>query len=518
MINDIIMLIATILFFMNNLKLFLKEGKFNKDLIIFLVFFFLFMFTLIISGTLNLFYGSKDFGAGLLIGGSGLLFCFVFFSIKWFLANREFKEKIEVIVKQDKLTGLMNSITYREKMKDVVINKNKENLLFCATLGIDRFKHINQSLGYQLGDEIIILFSHKLKKILKNNDILSRINGDEFSILLKLKNEEELEDVLNYIKLLTNDKYILSNNQIVNISISIGGYISDKEEEAEEILKKSQIAMTYSKKNGGNQFNIYKNEMESKNIADLEMENELREAIPNNELVVHYQPKYSAITGEIIGAEALVRWFNVKKNKLIPPMQFIKVAEDIGIIGDIGKFVLKSACEEIEYWREHGKDIKISVNVSTKQFKEEDLFHEIKNIIECYDIPHSNIELEITESLVMENVEYGIKTLQDLKNLGIRISIDDFGTGYSSLSYLKLIPANTIKIDRLFVNNMENNEKDLAIVKTIISLSHNLNCDVVAEGVETESQYEILKNIDCDYIQGYYFSKPLGREEFRKLK
>lgn len=255
--------------------------------------------------------------------------------------------------------------------------------------------------------------------------------------------------------------------------------------------------------------------MESKNIADLQLENELREAIPNKELVVHYQPKYSSETGEIVGAEALVRWYDPRKQKLVPPLQFITIAEDIGIIGEIGKYVLRDACEEIEHWKKLGKDIKISVNLSTKQFKESDLVESIKEIIECYDIPHKNIELEITESLLMDDVLNSVQILQELRDLGIRISIDDFGTGYSSLSYLKLIPTNTIKIDKSFVNNIESSSKDVAIVSTIIHLAHSLGCDVVAEGVETEEQFNILKKNNCDYVQGYYFSKPLQKSDFR---
>lgn len=502
---------------MDSLKLFLKEGKFTKDFVIFSSFLILFMITLIISGTFNLIQGSKEFGAGLLIGGAGLLFCVMFFSFKWLSTSKEYKKKIEDISKQDKLTGLINALTYRKKMSEKIEKAEESNIIFCVTLGIDRFKSINQSLGYHMGDEIIVEFSKKIKRVLQQDDLISRINGDEFSILFQLENKEALDKIISVLKLLINDKYILSNNEIVTVSTSIGGCIKENSIDGEEILKRSQIAMNYSKKNGGAQFNIFKNEMESKNISDLQMENELREAVPNNELIVHYQPKYACTTGEIMGAEALVRWYNPKKKTLIPPMQFIKIAEDIGIISDIGKFVLKSACEEIEFWKKQGKDIKIAVNVSTKQFKEEDLFGDIKNIIECFDIPHKNIELEITESLVMDNVEYGIKILQDLRNLGIRISIDDFGTGYSSLSYLKSIPANTIKVDRSFVNNMESNQKDLAIVKTIINLSHSLSCDVVAEGVETENQFNLLKENNCDYVQGYYFSKPLSKEEFRKL-
>lgn len=502
---------------MNSLKLLIREGKLTKDFIIFSTFFISFMIILIVSGMINIIYGSMDFGAGLLIGGAGILFSVVFLLMQWFIANKEYRSKIDNISKYDKLTSLMNSIYYRRIVKETITNKKDNETIICATIGIDRFKNINQSLGYNFGDEIIVAFARRIKKIISKNDIVSRINGDEFSILFVVKNKEEVNKKYDLLKFLLNDKYILSNNEIVTISTSIGVSIFTYEDSSEDLFKKSQIAMIYSKKNGGSQYNIFKVDMESKNIFDLQMENDLRNAISNNELVVHYQPKYSCKTGEIMGAEALVRWFDPRKKILIPPMQFIKIAEENGIISDIGKFVLKSACEEIEYWNKKGKNIKIAVNVSTKQFKEPDLFGDIKGIIECFDIPHKNIELEITESLVMDNVEYGIKTLQDLKNLGIRISIDDFGTGYSSLAYLKLIPADTIKVDRSFVSNMEHNKTDLAIVKTIINLSHSLFCDVVAEGVETENQFRILKDNNCDYIQGYYFSKPLPVEDFRKL-
>lgn len=502
---------------MKRLMLFIKEGKLTKDIGVFFIFFIFFMMMLIVSGVLNLVYGSVEFGSGLLIGGAGILFCVVYLMTKWIVVDREYVSKIDNISKYDKLTGLINSIYYRKSIKETILNKKNNVIILCATIGIDRFKNINQSLGYSFGDEIIVAFSRKIRRIASKKDTVCRINGDEFSVLFVVENNEDIEKKNELLKFLLNDKYILSNNEIVTISTSIGLSVLSEEDSGDDLFKKSQIAMTYSKKNGGSQCNIFKENMESKNIFDLQMENDLRNAIPNNELVVHYQPKYSCKTGEIMGAEALVRWFDPRKKKLIPPMQFIKIAEENGLISDIGKFVLKSACEEIEYWKKQGKDINIAVNVSTKQFKEEDLFSDIKNIIECFDIPHSNIELEITESLVMDNVEYGIKILQDLKKLGVRISIDDFGTGYSSLAYLKLIPANTIKVDRSFVSNMEHDKTDLAIVKTIINLSHNLLCDVVAEGVETKRQFEMLRDNDCDYIQGYYFSKPLPIEDFRKL-
>ena len=503
-------------------KLFYKDEKLTKDIIIFSVFFFLFMLFLLGSGTFNLFYGSIEFGTGLLIGGAGLTFCVVYFFIKWLFLRSEISRELDRMVKNDKLTGLINGHEFRNKIteKISVFKTTKDSRkIMCIILGIDRFKTVNQSLGYNVGDEIIIEFSDRIRKYLGKEDILSRINGDEFGVLC-FGEESELHDKLIGLREIVHDKYITKNlKHNFTLTASIGAAfctINYDFAEAETLLKKAQIAMNYSKKSGGGQFNIYHTNMESKNIEDLKLENELRDAIKNNELVVYYQPKYDLSNGKIIGAEALVRWKHPEKG-LVPPMQFIKLAEEIGIISDIGNFVLNESCIQINEFKKKGKDIKIAVNISVNQFKESDLVQVIQDIIDSNDVPSSNIELEITESLLMNNIDNSIRILHELKALGIRISIDDFGTGYSSLAYLKQIPANTIKIDRSFVKNVDSSHFDKTIIQTIVLLAHNLGCDVVAEGIETPKQVEILKEFKCDYGQGYYFSKPVPEEEFRKL-
>lgn len=514
---------------MDNLKIFLKNGKLSHDVIVFGIFFLIFMVVLIISGIFSISQGAEGFGIGLLIGGAGILFNVSYFVLKWLIYERSnrkvMEEMIEEAAHKDALTGLISNTAFRKKIEHTIQDRKLEQdeHLLCIVIGIDRFKDINQSLGYKVGDMVLIEFAKRIKKILSPDDIISRLNGDEFAVVSVIK-EDDVNLKLNLLKNILSDKYEIkdqnNNGLTVTLSVSVGGSYLDKNAEITEtndiLLKKSQVAMIYSKKQGGGQFSIYTNNMESKNIADLQLENELREALPNNELVVHYQPKYSSKTGLIVGAEALVRWYDPRKQKLVPPLQFITIAEDIGIIGEIGKFVLKDACQEIEFWKKAGQDINISVNLSTKQFKEVDLVSSIKEIIESYDIPHKSIELEITESLLMDDINDSVKILQELRDLGIRISIDDFGTGYSSLAYLKLIPTNTIKIDKSFVNNIESSSKDVAIVSTIIHLAHSLGCDVVAEGVETKEQFEILKKEDCDYVQGYYFCKPLQKDDFRK--
>lgn len=508
---------------MLNYKMFLKDGKLSQDVVVFSLFFVFFMIGIILSGIFNVLQGETGFGTGLLIGGAGLLFCVGYVFIKWLLYDIHNRKALEEAATKDKLTGLMGNNAFRKELKEVIKDKSNEKTdqkILCTVLGIDRFKHINQSLGFGVGDIVIKDFAVRVSNLLGKDDILSRINGDEFAILSRI-DEKDVNFKLNVLKNILNDRYFITNddNEEINVtlSVSIGSaYQDDDIKNSEELLNRAQVAMIYSKKQGGGQFSIYTDNMESKNIADLQLENELREAVANNELIVHYQPKYSSTSGEIVGAEALVRWYDPRKKKLIPPMQFIKVAEDIGIIDQIGRFVLKDACEEVEYWQKFGKHLKISVNLSTKQFKEDDLVSSIKSIVECYNIPHKSIELEVTESLLMDDVERGITILQELRDLGIRVSIDDFGTGYSSLSYLKLIPTNTIKVDRSFVSNIESSDRDVAIVSTIIHLAHRLGCDVVAEGVETEKQFEILKENNCDYVQGYYFSKPLPKEDFRK--
>lgn len=504
------------------IKLFYKDNKLTKDIVIFTIFFILFMAFLLISGTFHLLYGSTEFGIGLLIGGAGLLFCVTYFGLKWLVIRNEIDAQIDEIKKNDTLTGLINGHEFRDKITDKInsfkTEKNPEKKIMCVILGIDRFKTVNESLGHKTGDEIIIEFSKRIKKEITDGDILSRINGDEFAILLS-DTEVRLHEKLSLLRELVHEKYITNDFHTFTLTTSIGAAFCTHNydlAEAETLLKKAQIAMNYSKKSRSGQFCIYHTNMESKNILDLQLENELRDAIKNNELVVYYQPKYSLSNLEIIGAEALVRWNHPEKG-LIPPMQFIKLAEDIGIISDIGNFVLKQSCIEINEMKKLGKDLKIAVNISVNQFKESNLVEIIKDTLDLHDVPFKNIELEITESLLMDNIDSSIKILNELKALGVRISIDDFGTGYSSLAYLKQIPANTIKIDRSFVKNLESSDYDKKIVSYIILLAHNLGCDVVAEGIETEEQVEILKNSDCDYAQGYYFSRPIPKEDFRKL-
>lgn len=509
----------------NNLfKIFLRDGKASRDIIIFILFLFLFMLFLLSSGFFNVFFGSLEFGIGLMIGGAGILFSVTYFSLKYYILRANLSREIESINKIDKLTGLINGHEFRNRIASFIEHGRnhigEEEKIMCVILSIDRFKTVNQSLGYNIGDEVIIEVSNRIKKTISGHDILARINGDEFGILI-YERENRIYEILNKLMDSLKVQYLSSTSHNFSLSISIGAAYCTKNydlAEAETLLKKAQIAMNYSKKSGGGQLNIYHNNMESKKFEDLQLESELRESIKNNQLVVYYQPKYDLKTGDIIGAEALVRWNNPRLAEgLISPVKFIKIAEEIGFISDIGNYVLKKSCEEVNEWKKRGKDIKIAVNISVKQFKESDLYRIVKDTIDFYDIPFQNIELEITESLLMDNIDSSIKILNELKRLGVRISIDDFGTGYSSLAYLRQIPANTIKIDRSFVKNIDSDNHDKAIVSTIIYLAHSLDCDVVAEGVETERQSELLQQNNCDYAQGFYFSKPVTSEEFRRI-
>jgi diguanylate cyclase (GGDEF)-like protein len=382
-------------------------------------------------------------------------------------------------------------------------------------LDLDRFKKINDSLGHDFGDLLLRKVGEQILRCVNEDAVVARIGGDEFLILLP-----DIEDGSIAVQIAkkindTINKPTTINGYEVHITSSIGIalYPSDGED-ADTLIKHADIAL-FRLKEFGDSYSVYSPIVKDPSYDQLVFENDLRKALERHEFTVYYQPKVNIQTGVITGLEALIRWKHPDKG-LILPGSFIPIAEETGLIVPIGRYILKTACEQLVKWQHNGLPaLSISVNLSTKQFLQSTLVSMVSSILEETGLDPHLLELEITESMTMD-VKQASRILKDLKELGIQVSIDDFGTGYSSLNYLKDLPIDRLKIDRSFIRDITVNPENAAIVSTIINMASNLNLLVIAEGVEEESQVSILQNSNCDEIQGYYFSHPLPADEFEQ--
>jgi EAL domain-containing protein (putative c-di-GMP-specific phosphodiesterase class I) len=351
----------------------------------------------------------------------------------------------------------------------------------------------------------------RLKKVIGSENVISRFGGDEFTVLLPCINtKEEVATVANNIlESLLLPFSLLSNEIIIGASIGIGLYPDDGKD-ASTLLSCADNAMYSAKEGGRASCQFYTKKMKVDAQERVLMERELREALKNGEFLLNYQPQIDIRTKRIFGTEALIRWQHPTKG-LIPPDKFIPVAEATGLIVPIGQWVIEEACRQLQLWIADGfDDLTMAINLSARQFFQKDLLEIIERAMRVSNIPASKLEFEITESMMMDNIDDTIDILHKIKNIGVKLSIDDFGTGYSSLSYLKRFPLNKIKIDKSFIDGIADNADDLSIVQAIISIAHSLNLAVIAEGVETEEQCRLLTQYQCNEIQGYYFSKPLA--------
>lgn len=353
---------------------------------------------------------------------------------------------------------------------------------------------------------------------MKKCDTIARVGGDEFTILLQdISDGEAVVRVAQKVCDALKEPWSLGNHDFhITISIGIALFPNDGTD-AETLLKHADTAMYQSKEKGQNNFQFYTPEMHVKTLQRLEIERNLRRALELGEFVVYYQPQVEVKTGQILGVEALVRWQHPQKG-IISPAEFIPIAENTGLILPIGEFVLRAACTQIKAWQDAGyTPIRVAINISGRQFQQHTLVQTVKTILQETGLDPHWLELEITESVAMQDVEFTSKLLFELRDMGIKIAIDDFGTGYSSLNYLKRLPIDKIKIDRSFIGDITIDPDDATIVGTIILLAHNLKMKVLAEGVETNNQLCFLKDQDCDELQGYFFSKPLPAEDLTKI-
>jgi diguanylate cyclase (GGDEF)-like protein len=447
---------------------------------------------------------------------------FIVLQIQDISERKKAEEKIHYAALHDALTGLPNRNLILDRLSLSVerAKRIKDYEFAVIFVDLDRFKIVNDRLGHDMGDELLVSLSIRLEKCIRSVDTIARLGGDEFAILLDgISDPKDAIDVAERILNCLQQPFDLSGYNFYS-SASIGiTYSSKGYNKPEDIISNADIAMYRAKANGKGRYEIFTDGMGAQDTNALKIENELRGALERNEIIPFYQPMVSLRTGKIVGFEALARWVN-KKEKFVSPDTFIPVAEDTGLIVPLGISMLEQACEDICKWQKEfpsGQPLTISVNVSTKQFTQSNLTKQITNILIETGLHPSNLRLEVTESLLAIDVFSAIEILRELKLIGVQISIDDFGTGYSSLSYLHRFPFDLLKIDRSFVSNINADRESLAIVKTIIMLGKELGKSIVAEGIESQDHVEILSSLSCDYGQGFFFSRAVDSSAARNL-
>ncbi|NER95733.1 MAG: EAL domain-containing protein [Symploca sp. SIO1B1] len=429
------------------------------------------------------------------------------------------KEQLNYLSHYDHLTKLPNRLALRELFRQAKsLETEKEQLVTILCLSLDRFSQINENLGYQFGDLLLQAVAQRIQACVSLPNKVVRLDADRFAIILATtKHKKDAVKIAQTILENLSQTFNLSGQEVfITASIGMAFYPRDGQT-IEPLLKNATIAMVQAKRQGGNQYQFYSVAFHIGFSDRLALQTSLRYALERQELEVHYQPLVSLKTGKIVGAEALVRWRHPEKG-LILPGKFITVAEETGLIVPIGEWVLRKACQQAQIWHNNGfAPLRLAVNISGRQFNQIELRQKLVHIIGQTGFNPRYLELELTESLLVQNVEVAIKRLKGLKTLGIKIAIDDFGTGYSSLNYLQQFPFDILKIDKCFIHRLVAHTNQAAITKTIIQMAKNLNLRVTAEGVESPSQLSFIYRHQCDEMQGYIFSRPLPAHEFEQL-
>jgi diguanylate cyclase (GGDEF)-like protein len=427
--------------------------------------------------------------------------------------------EIEHLAYHDALTGLPNRPLFIDRLIVALAQANRaDQKMAVFFLDMDRFKDINDSLGHSVGDALLKAVAERIRRCVREGDTVARFGGDEFTMLVpRVDNIEDAAKIAQkVIETLKIPFFIHDRELFVTTSIGITIFPSDGLD-PETLVRNADSAMYRAKEQGRDNYQLYAPAMNARALERLALENMLRKAIANDELVLHYQPLIALPTRTIVGAEALIRWQHPELGLLLPA-HFISVAELSGLIIPIGEWVLNAACRQVKAWHKRIDDeLIISVNLSARQFQQPDLLGQIRRALDESGVAPNRLEIEITESNAMQNAENTIHTLRELKSIGVRIAMDDFGTGYSSLNYLKRFPIDTLKLDQSFVGDIMTEPGDAAIVSAVISMAHSLNLEVVAEGVETEDQLAFLQTHRCDRIQGFLFSEPLAADQLEPL-
>jgi diguanylate cyclase (GGDEF)-like protein len=428
-------------------------------------------------------------------------------------------KQVEYLAYHDGLTGLPNRSLFSKMLSQGIAHARRYNRqLAVLFLDLDRFKHINDTLGHEAGDELLVTVATRLRACLRENDCVARLGGDEFVVLLpELEHEKHLSTVAQKILAAVAKPFILLGQEFrVTASVGISIYPQDGSDE-QTLKKNADIAMYQAKAEGKNNFQFYSEKLNTDSLERLTLESGLRHALERNEFELHYQAKRDVQAGNITGMEVLLRW-NHPDLGLVAPMQFIPVAEETGLIVAIGNWVLRTACRQNVAWQAQGLPrLIIAVNLTARQFNDENLLRDIDSILGETGMDARLLELEITEGMLMHNIERTLSTLAALKQRGIRLAIDDFGLGYSSLSTLQQFPLDTIKIDRSFIRDVTHVAEDRALAEAIITMGRSLSMTVVAQGVETKEQADFLRQHDCDELQGFYFNRPVPADLFAEL-
>ncbi len=429
------------------------------------------------------------------------------------------EQMLEGALLYDSLTNLPNRALFMDRLQHAAQRSQRgQNNFAVLFLDLDRFKVVNDSLGHNAGDKLLVGIAERLQHCVRPQDTVARLGGDEFAILLESMNETGAHAIAERIQLSLKTPFDLDGRD-VQTTVSIGITLSKDIADPEQLLRNADVAMYHAKNSGRARYAMFDTSMHDKVIETMQLEVEFRNALDNNEFRLHYQPLVDLHTGHISGVEALVRWYHPTKG-IIPPGSFIPIAEDTGMISALDAWVLNEACRQVKLWQEvFNRDLTVSVNLSTKNFRLHDLADKVLATLENTGLMPTCLKLEITESVLMDNLEAGLNQLQRLREAGIGLQIDDFGTGYSSLSYLHQLPLDSLKIDRSFIWQLDDAKKNKngAIVQTIISLARSLSLSVVAEGIETEEQLRVLETLGCDYGQGFLFAKPLPAPELESL-
>jgi len=441
-------------------------------------------------------------------------------AMQYSIERKRYQEQLEHQANYDALTGLPNRNLLLDRLKQAVFAQRYVRSIAVVFIDLDHFKFVNDSLGHSAGDKLLQHMADRLRAAVRDGDTVARLGGDEFVLILNDQPNDEV--IFRAMQRIIGDvcEPVSIDGKELYVTCSAGISLHPQDgTDIETLLKNADAAMYRAKEHGRNNFQFYTSEMNRLVNERLALESSLWRALERDEFLLHYQPKLDLRTGAIVGAEALVRWQHPESG-LVLPARFIPLAEETGLIVRLGEWVLRAACTQNRAWQDAGlKPITVSVNLSARQFRHEGLFKSVAGILSETGLKPEHLEMELTESMVMHNVETGIAILNGLREIGVHLSVDDFGTGHSSLSYLKSLPIGILKIDGSFVWDIRGRPgKDTGILaQAIISLGHSLKLKVVAEGVETAAQLRFLKAHRCDEAQGFYFSKPVPPEKFGRL-
>ena len=446
-------------------------------------------------------------------------------------SRKEAEKQIRFLAYYDSLTNLPNRTFFKELLKQAIAYARRSELILAVLfVDLDDFKRINDTLGHDMGDRLLQAVSNRLVKSLRNSDYIARLEekespdaaarlgGDEFVLLLQ--NLAHIHDAgkaaSRILEGISRPFELEGHEMFITASIGISLYPADGEETS-DLLKSADVAMYEAKTKGRNNYQYYSKSMNTKALEHLILSSKLHKALERGEFLLYYQPKQSILENKINSLEALLRW-KPPDSDFVPPSEFIPLLEETGLIIPVGEWILRTACSQNRAWQEAGYEpIVVSVNISNRQFNQKNMIEVVTQALRDANLHPGYLELEITESMIMQDPEEAIAILQEFKNMGMQISMDDFGTGYSSLNYLRFVPLNALKIDRSFVMNLATSRSDAAIIEAIIALAHSLNLKVIAEGVETEQQLAFLKSRGCDEVQGYLLSRPLPVEEISRF-